>query len=222
MLIRFVLCICLCLFFNYSCFAYMKQTDEFSCGAVSAYNLINNFCKDCGITTDLNLVIKMLKTNKNGTTTYNLCNGLNKFLDKQNINHELSYYGIKKVRRYKTAKTIDFEKIEEYISQGYAAILNIGIYEKKGDYYIRQYGHYVNLISVNKEEMKVFDPYDKENEFLYWKTQTKKANLKNINDNEKYEKADDYIFITTPVNYCKPDEYIFINGIIIVKLKDRQ
>ncbi len=72
---------------------------------------------------------------------------------------------------------------------------------------------------MKDSELKIFDPYDKENEFSYWKTKLIKANLKNSNDNEKYEKAEEYFLVTTPVNYFKDDEYAVINGIILVGLQ---
>lgn len=216
MLKRFILCALL--FFQSTAFAYEKQNDEFSCGAVSAYNLISELCPECR-NNNFNTIYKLLKTNRNGTTAYNICNGLDKYFSKQNINYNIYYYGIKKVRRYKNGTNINFDNVKKYISAGYTAILNIGTYKKTGNYYTRQYGHYVNLVSLKDSELKIFDPYDKENEFSYWKTKLIKANLKNSNDNEKYEKAEEYFLVTTPVNYFKDDEYAVINGIILVGLQ---
>lgn len=203
------------------CFAYEKQNDEYSCGVVSAYNLINDKCPDCKNNEVLQLH-KLLKTKYNGTTTFNLCNGLEKYFAKQKISVEIKYYGIKKVHKFKEKQNIDFKTIKQYLANGYSAIINIGIYKKLNDTYIRQYGHYVNLISINDNGLKIFDPYDKENEFSYWQIKQENANLQNINDNEKYEKTGNNLYIIlTPINYCEQDEYAIINGIILVKILDK-
>ncbi len=118
-----------CYFFKSTAFAYEKQNDEFSCGAVSAYNLISELCPECR-NNNFNTIYKLLKTNRNGTTAYNICNGLDKYFSKQNINYNIYYYGIKKVRRYKNGTNINFDNVKKYISAGYTAILNIGIYKK--------------------------------------------------------------------------------------------
>ena len=39
--------LCLIILLQGICFAYDKQNDEYSCGVVSVYNLINDKCPDC-------------------------------------------------------------------------------------------------------------------------------------------------------------------------------
>ena len=164
----------------------------------------------------------LLKTDKNGTTTFNLCNGLEKYFSKQQISADIKYYGIKKVRKFKEKQTIDLKTVEQYLANGYSAIINIGVYKKSNNTYIRQYGHYVNLIAINNDELKIFDPYDKENEFSYWQIKQENANLQNINDNEKYEKTKNNLYIVlSPINYFEQDEYAIINGITLVKILDK-
>ena len=68
--------------------------------------------------------------------------------------------------------------------------------------------------------MKIFDPYDKENEFSYWKTKNAYIKLQNINDNEKYKNTKNNILIDSPINYLMPEESAIINGIILIKLLD--
>ena len=47
-------------------------------------------------------------------------------------------------------------------------------------------------------------------------------NLQNINDNEKYEKSENNLYIVlSPINYLEQDEYAIINGIILVKILDK-
>ena len=80
----------------------------------------------------------------------------------------------------------------------------------------------MNLISINDNELKIFDPYDKENEFSYWQMKQENINLQNINDNEKYEKSENNLYIIlSPINYLEQDEYGIINGIILVKILDK-
>lgn len=213
--------LCLFILIQGLCFAYEKQNDEYSCGVVSAYNLINDKCPTCK-NNEIQKLSKLLKTNENGTTTFNLCNGLEKYFAKQKISVDIKYFGIKSVRKFKENQNIDFKTIEQYLANGYSAIINIGIYKKQNNTYIRQYGHYVNLISINDKELKIFDPYVEENEISYWQIKQENADLQNINDNEKYKKAKNNLYIIlSPINYCKQDEYAIINGIILVKTLDK-
>ena len=215
------LLLCLFILLQGICFAYDKQNDEYSCGVVSVYNLINDKCPDCK-NNEIPELSKLLKTDENGTTTFNLCNGLEKYFAKQKISADIKYYGIKKIRKFKENQNIDFKTVEQYFANGYSAIINIGIYKKLNNTYIRQYGHYVNLISINDNELKIFDPYDKENEFSYWQMKQENINLQNINDNEKYEKSENNLYIVlSPINYLEQDEYAIINGIILVKILDK-
>lgn len=218
-----VKCLLICLFVllqGVCCFAYEKQNDEYSCGVVSAFNLIKDKCPDCK-NSEISELSKLLKTNENGTTTFNLCNGLKKYFANQMIDADIQYYGIKKVHKFKEKQNLDLKTIEQYLTDGYSVIINVGVYKKSNNSYIRQYGHYVNLISINDNDLKIFDPYDKENEFSYWQIKQKKINLQNINDNEKYEKSENALYvILTPINYCEKDEYAIINGIIFVKILD--
>lgn len=212
------LLLCLLILLQGICFAYDKQNNEYSCGVVSAYNLINDKCPTCK-NNEIQKLSKLLKTNENGTKTFNLCNGLEKYFAKQKISADIKYYGIKRVHKFKEKENIDFKTIEHYLDNGYSAILNIGIYKKENNTYIRQYGHYVNLISIKDNGLKIFDPYDKENEFSYWQIKQGNVNLQNVNDNEKYEKIKTNLYIVlSPINYCKKDEYAIINGIILVKI----
>lgn len=99
------LLLCLFIFLQGICFAYDKQNDEYSCGVVSAYNLINDKCPDCK-NNEIPELSKLLKTDENGTTTFNLCNGLEKYFTKQQmIGADIKYYGIKKSANLKKNKT---------------------------------------------------------------------------------------------------------------------
>jgi len=203
-----------------SCFAenLVKQQDEYSCAPVSSYNLITKLCPDCE--KDIKELQKLEKTNFKGTTTYNLCQGLKKYFKKQSKTVQIKYYGIKKVKKYKISSNINIEELTSEISNNSQSILNIGIYIKNSNgNYVRQWGHYVNLISIEgNKQLIVFDPYDKNKTPIIWKLrQLNDFCLENINDNEKYEKTTNIYAVENKIHYLEPNEIVIINGIVIVK-----
>lgn len=204
-----------------SCFAetLVKQQDEYSCAPVSSYNLITKLCPDCK--KDIKKLQKLEKTNFKGTTTYNLCQGLKKYFKKQSKTVQIKYYGIKKVKKYKISSNINIEELTFEISNNSQSILNIGIYIKNSNgNYVRQWGHYVNLISIEKNnQLIVFDPYDKNKTPIIWKLrQLNGVCLENINDNEKYEKTTNIYAVENKIQYLEPNEIAIINGIVVVKV----
>ena len=213
LILFFVLNLSLCCFSS----ELIKQPDEYSCAPACSYNLIKKLCPNCD--NNIQYLIKLEKTNKKGTTAYNLCNGINKYFRTQNKNVNIEYYGVKKVRKYKVSSDINFEKLKNNLNQNTQVIINIGVYTKNKDgSYTRQYGHYVNLDSIDNNSITVFDPYDKKNELTVCKTKfLSDVNLKNINDNEKYTKTNNAYIIENGMNYIEPNETAFINGIIIVQ-----
>lgn len=197
----------------------VKQQDEYSCAPVSSYNLITKLCPDCK--KDIKSLHKLEKTNFKGTTTYNLCQGLKKYFKKQSRKVQIKYYGIKKIRKYKISSNINIEELTSEISNNSQSILNIGIYIKNSNgNYVRQWGHYVNLISIEENnQLIVFDPYDKNKTPINWKLkQLNGVCLKNINDNEKYEKTTNIYAVENKIHYLEPNEIAIINGIVVVKL----
>jgi len=196
---------------------FIKQQDEYTCGPVSSYNLINELCPNCS-DIGVEYFSKLEKTTKKGTTAYDLCAGLEKYF--HNSNTSISYYGVKKVKKYKIASEINIDEINKLLSDGHKAILNIGIYTKNNSgEYKRHWGHYVNLISIEADILSIYDPYDKNNDISHWKIKTISGQkINNSNDNEKYIKSvKTYYLIDTPIIYLNPDEYAIINGIIIVR-----
>lgn len=213
LILFFVLNLSLCCFSS----ELIKQPDEYSCAPACSYNLIKKLCPNCD--NNIQYLIKLEKTNKKGTTAYNLCNGINKYFRTQNKNVNIEYYGVKKVRKYKVSSDINFEKLKNNLNQNTQVIINIGVYTKNKDgSYTRQYGHYVNLAGIDNNTITVFDPYDKKNELTVWKIKfVSDIDFKNINDNEKYTKTNNAYIIENGINYIEPNETAFINGIIIVK-----
>lgn len=214
------LILCLVLNLSLCCFSseLIKQPDEYSCAPACSYNLIKKLCPNCD--NNIQDLIKIEKTNKKGTTVYNLCNGINKYLKTQNKNVNIEYYGVKKVRKYKTSSDINLEELKNNLNQNTQVIINIGFYtQNKDGSYTRQYGHYVNIDSIDNNTITVSDPYDKKNELTVWKTRfVSDVNFKNINDNEKYTKTNSAYIIENGINYIEINETAFINGIIIVNV----
>lgn len=126
----------------------------------------------------------------------------------------------KKIRKYKISSNINVEELTSEISNNSQSILNIGIYIKNSNgNYVRQWGHYVNLISIEEnKQLIVFDPYDKNETPIIWKLkQLNGVCLENINDNEKYEKTTNIYAIENKIDYLEPNEIAIINGIVVVK-----
>ena len=209
----------LLLFLESNCFAeFAKQPDEFTCAPTSSYNLIKTICPECK--TSIQELAVIQKTDKNGTTTFNLCRGLEKYFKSQNKKVDIEYYGIKKVRKYKVDSNIDLSLLKKHLENNGQAIINIGIYTKDSDgTFTRKWGHYANVVAVEIDSIKALDPYDKENEISTWTGLKIEVNitLKNINDNEKYIKTNEAYFINNGINYIEPNEYAIINGIIFIK-----
>ena len=90
LILFFVLNLSLCCFSS----ELIKQPDEYSCAPACSYNLIKKLCPNCD--NNIQYLIKLEKTNKKGTTAYNLCNGINKYFRTQNKNVNIEYYGVKK------------------------------------------------------------------------------------------------------------------------------
>lgn len=206
-------------FLQLVCFAeFAKQPDEFTCAPTSSYNLIKTICPECK--TSIQELAVIQKTNKNGTTTYNLCRGLEKYFKSQNKKVDIEYYGIKKVRKFKESSNIDLDLLKKHLENNGQAIINIGIYTKDSDgTFTRKWGHYANVVAVENDSIKVLDPYDKENEISTWLGIRKNKNiaLKNMNDNEKYIKTNEAYFINSGINYLEPTEFAVINGIVFIK-----
>ena len=155
----------LLLFLELNCCAeFAKQPDEFTCAPTSSYNLIKIMYPECKILIQELAVIQ--KTNKNGTTTFNLCRGLEKYFKSQNKKINIEYYGIKKVRKYKVSSNIDLILLKKHLINNGQAIINIGIYTNEPDgTFTRKWGHYANVLAVDNESIKVLDPYDKKMTF---------------------------------------------------------
>lgn len=211
--------LCLVLFCLVTGFSDLKQNDEYSCGPVCAANcainiLNQNFPRDELIQT----FTVLAKTDKNGTTSQNLCSALEKFFLKTNLKTHIKYYGIRKVeRKYNSHKAIN---ICEELHRGSSVILNLGFYKYNvnEDSFRRIDGHYVNAYACKEGKILIADPYNKEKTPFYIELEKAgKSKIKNTKDNEKYSrKRYSYYKVSPGFDYQKPDETVFLNGIITV------
>ena len=194
----------------------LKQPDEYTCAPTSSLNLIKNICKTCEAPS-IDYMKKLQKTGENGTTAFNLCYGLEKYFKTQNKKSDIRYF--EPVTEVKCCG-FDLPIITNPLYKNYGAILNIGVYTQnsKGEY-VRQWGHYVNLISINDKFIEIIDPYN-QNSYIDKLQYQESKDIKLINkkDNEKYIKTDKYYIIKTPLNYLQKNETAIINGVITIKL----
>jgi len=216
---KVILSLFLFIFSQSNCIAeFVKQADEYTCAPTCTFNLIKTICPECQ--TSIQDLAVLMKTDKNGTTTFNLCKGLEEYFHIQNKKINIEYYGHKNVKKYKKNSNINLIYLKKHIENNGQAIINIGIYIKNIDNsFIRQWGHYVNVIEIENNSIKVSDPYDKQNKISTWTNieLTKINKIKNINDNEKYKTINNFYLIKNGINYLNIDEFAMINGIIFLK-----
>ena len=196
--------------FSDEVYSNLKQENEYYCGPVSSANTIINLFN----INQSNLVEKLAnyeKTKETGTTLNNLCKGINKFLKKNNIKSNISYFGfIKADKKYQKSKDINISQLQ---GQG---IVNIGIYKRYNKEFIRQEGHFVSLVGISDNSIYVLDPYNKHSDLETWTFEKQKLNLINKDKIETFTQSDEVYLITSPIEYLDEGEFAIINGIIII------
>lgn len=204
----------------------VKQNNEFYCAPAACANAIMYLDNNTNV--NLDEIAGYLKTDKKGTTSNNLCKGINEYFLRQGKNIKIRYSGFRDVdKKYKVSNLPDFEEIKKAVNDNKAVILNLGIYKKSGNIYKRQYGHFVNAVSANSNGLSVdtsylgiTDPYNKISGKHYIKLE--KINdgkfIHNIDDNENVltDNAAGFYEITTKFNYFDKDEVAVLNGAIIL------
>lgn len=216
---------------------------EYFCGPVSAANAVINLVKQDisqlnnskSSSALINELAQYFKTDKNGTTTSNMCLGLESFIKAKGLNPEIKYQGFRQVdQKYKVGLIPDLEWIKAEMDKGNEVLLNLGVYKKTVEngknIYKRQYGHFVNASGKNSNGLNedanylaIHDPYDKVNGNHYIKVD--KINdgkfIHNQDDNE-VSLADDargFLEIPTRFNYFASDEVAVINGVVSLGIK---
>lgn len=219
------------------------ELSEYLCGPVSTANGIIELSKkgfaNLYKTNDSKALINELtsyfKTDKNGTTTKNMCDGLEAFVRAKGYTPEIKYQGFREINpKYKNSLVPDLKWIKDEIDKQNMVLLNLGVYKKANingkNIYQRQYGHFVlatgknsNGITPDANYLTIYDPYDKVQGPHYIKTS--KINqgklMHNADDNEVSltDNASGFLEVPTKFNYFAPDEVAVINGALSLGVK---
>lgn len=226
----------------------LKQYDipemgEYYCGPVSAANAIitlsqsdfSNLYQSSKSSVLISELAKYLKTDKCGTTSNNMCKGLEAFIGAKGYKCKLAYQGFRPVdEKYKTASLPDFNWIKNEINKHNAVFLNIGVYKKSiqggKTIYTRHYGHFVNAtgmdnngFGIDPNYLTIRDPYNRVKGDHYIKvSQIKEGTfIHNPDDNEisLTDNAAGFYEISPKFNYFTRDEVGIINGVISLEIE---
>ena len=220
----------------------LKQNDEYSCGPISAANSIiwlrnNGFPNLCtsnhssALVDELSKSVKLIKSENKGTSSNNMCTGLENFINSKGYKiSKLEYQGIRPVdNKYKTSMIPDIEKIKREIKKDNVILLNLGIYNKKNTHYERQYGHWVTVTGsgdngyiADNNYLTIHDPYSKVNGNFYIKPIKIERGkfFHNSDDNEKTltDNASGFYEISQKFNYFRNSEVGVIDGAVILEM----
>lgn len=219
------------------------ELSEYLCGPVSAANGIielskrgfANLYKTNDSKTLINKLMAYFKTDKNGTTTKNMCEGLDEFVRAQGYTPQIKYQGFREINpKYKNGLIPDLKWIKEEIDKQNMVLLNLGVYKKTNsngkNIYQRQYGHFVlatgknsNGITPEANYLTIYDPYDKIQGAHYIKTsKIEQGKLIHNNDDNEISLTDNakgFLEIPTRFNYFAADEVAVINGAVSLEVK---
>lgn len=215
---------------NHSDYSDIKQKNEYYCAPAACANVVYKLSDNQNKNPDLLVeeLAKYLKTDKYGTTSQNLCKGLEDYFNANNFNINIEYQGFRDVdKKYKTSFMPDIEKIKSAIKCGNLVILNLGIYKKINNTYIRQYGHFINAVKTGSNGIScedncfaVTDPYSKKQceEFIKLSKIEQGRFIHNKDDNEAalIDNAEGFYEIKPKFSYFENGETAVINGAIII------
>lgn len=178
----------------------------------------------------INELAQDFKTTKRGTTTKNLINGLQSFVQSKGYKANIKYQGFRDIpSNIKSGNVPDLNWIKDEINSGNAVLLNFGVYKKgtRGGktLYSRQYGHFVTAVgagtdglTANPNYLTIHDPYDrvKGNHYIKVKQIPEGKLIHNAGDDEisLTDNAAGFLEIAQRFNYFAPDEVAVINGAI--------
>lgn len=221
----------------------LPGVSEYFCGPVSAANGIislseNGFpelFKSGNPAVLINELGAYFKTNKQGTTTNNLCTGLESYISSKGYKAKIQYQGFRPTeQKYQKSLIPDLQWIKQELDKQNVVILNLGIYKKQTingqTVYRRQYGHFVNATGKNTNGLQpdanyisIHDPYDRVSGDRYIKTTliTEGKFIHNSDDNETTlsNNAKGFTEIPTRFNYFAADEVAVIDGAISVEVR---
>lgn len=215
---------------NHKDYSDIKQKNEYYCAPAACANVVYKLSDKQNENPDLLVdeLAKYFKTDKNGTTSQNLCKGLDEYFKAHNCNISIEYQGFREVdKKYKTADLLDIDKIKSAVNNGKFVILNLGIYKKLNNAYIRQYGHFINIVGANSNGIScenncftVTDPYNRVSQKQYLKLLKIKDGkfIHNKDDNEiaLTDCAKNFYEVSSKFGYFENGETAVINGAIII------
>lgn len=220
----------------------IRGMGEYYCGPVSAANGIimlaqrgfSRLYQPQDSKSLINELARYFKTDKNGTTTANMIDGLQSFVNAKGYNSKLKYQGFRPIDpKYKITTIPNFDWIKNEINKDNAVFLNLGIYKKNiqdgKTIYTRQYGHFVtatgqgsNGISIEPNGLTIHDPYNRVHGDHHIKVQeiTQGKFIHNSDDNEisLTDNAAGFYEISPKFNYLAPDEVGIINGVVSLEM----
>lgn len=147
------------------------------CAPVSAYNGLKWLASigelppvnDASYEETIKALSIYFKNGSNGTTSKNLCEGLENYFKAKGYSFkEVGYQGYSNVGKYGSKIQVpNLEKLRSLIDQKSIVLLNFGCYEKSKDssnkdYYKREEGHWVTLVGYDNDNPNLFyikDPY---------------------------------------------------------------
>ncbi|MEI7474201.1 MAG: hypothetical protein WCK67_05420 [bacterium] len=174
-----------------------------------------------------------------GTSTKDLCEGLDKFIsDKGYRGYKIEYQGIRPGGKYGVvAMCPDLAKIKDSIEAKGMVLLNLGIYKKNlsvdgTPVYTKQYGHWVTAVgygfngqNYNPNNIIIHDPYNKKSENLFLDF-SKLNNGKLITEKEAEpvltDEAKGLYGSSTGIPYLNKDEMVIMNGVVMLKMPDKE
>lgn len=228
-------------------FADLKQYNlvdvgEYYCGPVSVASGIATLAKNgfplLASSNDLTLIKELgayFKTDRRGTTTENMCKGLEAFVKSKGYQTNIKYQGFRPIgQKYQIGSIPDLKWIKEEMEKNNIVFLNLGVYKKSTKdgqtIYTRKYGHFVlatgnshNGLSIAPDYLSIHDPYDriKGNHFIKTNKIDNGIFIHNSDDNEPVltNVANGFLEVPSRFNYFASDEVAVINGAISLGVK---
>lgn len=220
----------------------LPKVGEYYCGPVSAANSIIDLAQkgypELYKSNPNSLIYELaryFKTDEHGTTTNNLCTGIEAYIKSKGYQAQIKYQGLRPTeQKYSAGQVPDLDWIKQELEKKNTVILNIGIYKKEvkdgKTIYKRHYGHYVNVtgkntngLAADANYLNIHDPYDRVKGEHYIKTTpiSEGKFINNSDDNEARltDNAAGFLEIPTRFNYFASDEVAVIDGIISFKIE---
>ena|GEM_PF-1639432 len=218
----------------------LKQHNEYYCAPTCAANALLNLASKGNFHLGENFenliegMAKTMKTSDKGTTSNNMCAGLDEYVRNMGYNCKIKYQGFRDVNpKYKRDNMPSMAWIKNELDQGKSIIVNIGIYKKVNEngkaVYKRDSGHYINVIGYGSNGiakdpncLTITDPYNKVqgNHYIKLNKIEEGKFVHNPTDDEVSltNNAKGFYEITPRFNYFDPDEIGVLNAAVSVEV----